>query len=55
HRLLNALHPRVHSNAKIFFPWLLMLITTQRCFLAPSYSAYVQVPTLVAGSPLAGP
>ena len=32
-----------------------MLITTQPCFVASSYSAWVKVPTFVSGSPSAGP
>ncbi len=43
------------SNAKTRFQSFFMLITTQPCFFAQSYSAWVKVPTLVAGSPWAGP
>jgi hypothetical protein len=44
-----------YSNAKIRFQSFFMLMITQPCFLAWSYSAWVKVPTLVAGSPWAGP
>jgi hypothetical protein len=43
------------SNEKIRFQSSFMLITTQPLFLASSYSAGVKVPTLVLGSPWAGP
>ena len=40
-----------HSQAKIFFQSFFILITVQPCFLASSYSPWVEnVPTLVSGS-----
>jgi hypothetical protein len=47
-----------HSKAKIgkdLFQSSFMLITIQPFFFASSYSAWVKVPTFVAGSPCAGP
>ena len=44
-----------YSNAKMRFQSFFMLITVQPFFLASSYSAWVKVPTLVSGSPSAGP
>jgi hypothetical protein len=32
-----------------------MLMTTQPCFAASSYRAWVKAPTLLSGSPCAGP
>ncbi len=43
------------SNEKSFFQSSFMLTTTQPFFLASSYSACVNVPTLVSGRPCAGP
>jgi hypothetical protein len=43
------------SNAKIRFQSFFMLMTIQPFCFASSYSAWVKVPTLVAGSPWAGP
>jgi hypothetical protein len=43
------------SNVKIFFQSFFMLITVQPFFMASSWSACVKVPTLVSGSPWAGP
>jgi len=43
------------SKVKIRFQSFLMLITFQPLVLASSYSACVNVPTLVSGRPLAGP
>ena len=43
------------SKEKIRFQSFLMLMTTQPCFFASSYSAWVKVPTRVSGSPSAGP
>ena len=43
------------SQAKIRFQSFFMLMTNQPFDLASSYSAWVKVPTLVSGSPWAGP
>ncbi len=43
------------SHAKIRFQSFFMLITNQLFDLASSYNACVNVPTLVSGSPIAGP
>jgi hypothetical protein len=43
------------SKVKTRFQSFFMLMTTQPCFVASSYKAWVKVPTLVAGSPSAGP
>ena len=43
------------SNAKIRFQSFFMLMTVQPSFFASSYSAWVKAPTLVSGSPWAGP
>jgi len=43
------------SNAKMRFQSFFMLITIQPFCFASSYRAWVKVPTLVAGSPWAGP
>jgi len=43
------------SKAKIRFQSFFMLIMTQPCFFASSYSDWVKVPTFVSGSPSAGP
>jgi len=47
--------PAHFSNAKIRFQSSFMLITTQPFFFASSYRACVKVPTLLSGSPRAGP
>ena len=44
-----------YSNAKIRFQSFFMLMIIQPSFFASSYSAWVNVPTFVSGSPLAGP
>jgi len=47
---------RLHySKAKMRFQSFLMLMTIQPSFFASSYSAWVNVPTFVSGSPCAGP
>jgi hypothetical protein len=46
---------RYCSNPKTRFQSFFMLMTTQSCFVASSYNAWVKVPTLVSGSPCAGP
>jgi hypothetical protein len=46
---------RYCSNAKTRFQSFFMLMTTQPCFVASSYNAWVKLPILVAGSPSAGP
>src|SRR5215469_16221742 len=43
------------AKAKTRFQSFFMLMTTQRCFIASSYRAWLKVPTLVSGSPSAGP
>src|SRR5215813_13638857 len=43
------------SKAKIRFQSFFMRITTQPCFIASSYSAWLKVPTFVSGNPSAGP
>jgi hypothetical protein len=43
------------SNANARFQSFFMLTTTQSLLLASAISAWVKVPTLVAGSPWAGP
>jgi hypothetical protein len=54
--LTSALSLRGHgSNAKMRFQSFFMLMTTQPHCFASSYSACVKVPTLVSGSPWAGP
>ncbi len=51
-----VLHPRRYcSNANMRFQSFFMLMTVQPCFFASSYSAWVKAPTLVSGSPKAGP
>src|SRR4029434_2863362 len=52
HSPLDTLHL---SNAKMVFQSFFMLMTVQLFFFASSYSAWVKVPTLVLGSPCAGP
>ena len=47
--------PPYGSNVKICFQSFFMLMTIQPFFFASSYSAWVKVPTLVSGSPWAGP
>ena len=47
--------PRHFSNEKMAFQSFFMLMTVQLFFFASSYSAWVKVPTLVLGSPCAGP
>jgi hypothetical protein len=42
-------------HAKIRFQSFFMLMTVQPCFFASSYSAWVNVPIFVSGSPFAGP
>ena len=44
-----------YSNAKMRFQSFFMLMMVQLFFFASSYSAWVNVPTLVLGSPCAGP
>ena len=44
-----------YSSAKMRFQSFFMLITVQPFFFASSYSAGVNVPTLVSGRPCAGP
>jgi hypothetical protein len=44
-----------YSNAKMRFQSFFILITTQPCCFASSYNAWVKAPTLVSGSPAAGP
>src|SRR5215469_11208664 len=43
------------SKAKMRFQSFFMLMTVQPFFVASSYNAWVKVPTLVSGSPWAGP
>src|SRR5215468_3214684 len=49
------LSTRHSANEKICFQSFFMLITVQPFFFASSYRACVKVPTLVFGSPCAGP
>jgi len=58
HSVADAEHFRAieaYSNAKIRFQSFFMLMTIQPCFFASSWSAWVKDPTLVSGSPCAGP
>ena len=52
---ISALVPRHSANEKICFQSSFMLMTVQLFFFASSYNAWVKVPTLVLGSPCAGP
>ena len=54
HRI-SSLDTRHLSNEKMVFQSFFMLMTVQPFFFASSYSAWVKVPTLVLGSPCAGP
>src|SRR4030095_3259166 len=54
HRI-SSLDTRHLSNEKMVLHSFFMLMTVQPFFFASSYSAWVKVPTLVLGSPCAGP
>src|SRR5271170_2543366 len=43
------------SKAKMCFQSFFILMTVQPCFFAMSYISWLKVPTLVSGSPCAGP